>query len=86
MKRALYLLVLVCGCRSRNDSTAPAATTTSSASIVAPAAPPSAPVVAAPPEPALPTSEDFEESVNREISGTNLERELDKLERELEKP
>jgi hypothetical protein len=84
MKRLLctLLVLLAVSCRSRSEATptkpsaAPPVATTAS---VARSAPPA-------PELVLPTSEDFEESASQEINEKNFEQELDKLERELEKP
>lgn len=90
MKAALLLfsLVLLASCRARKEHpesapTPPASVPTLSAAPTAPSARGALPRSERAP---LPVSEDFEESASREISGKNLEQELDKLELDLKEP
>lgn len=85
MKLAALLLTLLlanAACRSKKADPTPATST------AAPAA--SAPVtpVAAPERepPELPTESDYEQEASEQITGANLERELDALEKELVGP
>ncbi|MFZ5891347.1 MAG: hypothetical protein ACOY0T_09875 [Myxococcota bacterium] len=84
--RIALLMLIAAACRSRNDAAppSPAPSAPSVPASTSAALPPTAAPRAEPP--ALPTLEDFEESASQEISGKNLEQELDKLERELTKP
>lgn len=81
-----FFLVPLVACRQKSapsqDRETPSASTSSAAR--RPALLPPRPVAAeaAP----VPVEEDFEESVDREISAKNVEQELDKLERELKNP
>lgn len=84
MKLAKYLLVLglaLGACRSKKPEPAaekPAASAPAVQASAAQAAPEPEPE---PPE--LPTESDYEHEVTERITGSNLERELDKLEKEL---
>ena len=70
-------------CRSKKSEPAPAAETLA-ASVPAVQAAASAPAPEPEPEPPeLPTESDYEKEVTERITGSNLERELDKLEKEL---
>ena len=81
---ALALLLALAGCSKKKSEENPAASTTPASTESAPAeqasATPPAPE-AEPPE--LPTESDFEQEVTEKITGSNLERELDQLEKEL---
>jgi hypothetical protein len=86
MSRSIVVVVgalALFACRSKKD--APPAAGSSSPPLVSASA---APVAKAdePPEPEpppLPTESDYESEANEQIKGSNLERELDQLEKEL---
>jgi hypothetical protein len=86
MRLALYSIVVglaLVACRSKKAEPAPAAET-SAASVPAAQASTAAPAPEPEPEPPeLPTESDYEQEVTERITGSNLERELDKLEKEL---
>jgi hypothetical protein len=81
-------VLLVCAfavgaCRSKKSEPAP---TPSAPAAASPEAVVSAPVPPAEPEPEppeLPTESDFEQEAAEHVTGTNLERELERLEKEL---
>ncbi|HET9932574.1 MAG TPA: hypothetical protein VFQ35_17850 [Polyangiaceae bacterium] len=82
----VILAVSAAACREKAPTAtnaAPSAAPSPPAQSAAPRARAAAPFV----EPApAPVPEDFEETVDREITGKNLEKELDKLEREMKTP
>ena len=75
---ALVVCGMLTGCRK------PSAATTASAAPSASEAPPPV-AAAAPASTGLPTSEDFEEAAGNEINPSNMEAELEKLEKEISK-
>jgi hypothetical protein len=75
---ALFVCGMLAGCRK------PSAATVASAAPSASEAPAAAPL-AAPASTGLPTSEDFEAAAGNEINPSNMEAELEKLEKEISK-
>ena len=87
MRLAGYLIVLglaLVGCRSKKTEPTPAAEKTAAGAPAVPASSAATPEPEPEPEPPeLPTESDYEQEVTERITGSNLERELDKLEKEL---
>ena len=86
MKRALVLALLLAlaGCSKKKSESSPMPPAPPAAAGDVPVERASATPPAAEPEPPeLPTESDFEQEASEKISGSNLERELDQLEREL---
>jgi hypothetical protein len=87
MKRAVVLaslLVALAGCSKKKSEPSPVPPAPPAAAEDAPVQRASATPPAPDPEPPeLPTESDFEQEASEKITGSNLERELDQLEREL---
>jgi len=86
MKRALVLALLLAlaGCSKKKSEPSPVPPAPPAAAEDAPVERASATPPALEPEPPeLPTESDFEQEASEKITGSNLERELDQLEREL---
>ena len=71
-------------CRSKKQEAGSASKATESGVPIAQASSPPPPPEPEPPE--LPTESDYEQEASERITGSNLEQELEKLEKELRKP
>ncbi len=85
MRLALVLAVLLslAGCSKQKSEPSPSAERAPAAESTPAERASAAPPAPQPEPPELPTESDFEQEATEKITGSNLERELDQLEREL---